>query len=324
MPTYAYETVDVFTDRRFGGNPLAVFTDARGMSDAQMQALAAEMNYSETTFVLPPEDPAHTARVRIFHSHRRNALRRPSQCRHGLRAAHATAATGTACCCSRNWPGWSRSRSSATAPAMSRVRRSPRRSRSRPGIELPARGHRGLCRARSCRYRRHGTMRRSRPRSVSSSCWPRSGPRRWPQALPDVCALPHARGGQSGTGEAASRCSSMPARVRRSGRGCSRRSPAPGRIRRPARPAPRSPRCCSRSMAATAPASRLTQGIEMGRPSLLNLTRAARRRRHPRDGWRRLRYRCFVARRCSGARASALSGSLFGSLSATSQWLSRK
>ena len=67
MPTYPYETVDVFTDRRFGGNQLAVFTDARGMSDAEMQALAAEMNYSETTFVLPPSDPANTARVRIFH-----------------------------------------------------------------------------------------------------------------------------------------------------------------------------------------------------------------------------------------------------------------
>lgn len=67
MPSYAFETVDVFTDRRFGGNPLAVFTDARGMSDAEMQSLAAEMNLSETTFVLPPENPAHTARVRIFH-----------------------------------------------------------------------------------------------------------------------------------------------------------------------------------------------------------------------------------------------------------------
>ncbi|MEO6339728.1 MAG: PhzF family phenazine biosynthesis protein [Caulobacteraceae bacterium] len=66
MPTYPFQTVDVFTDRRFGGNPLAVFTDARGMSDADMQALAAEFNLSETTFVLPPEDPAHTARVRIF------------------------------------------------------------------------------------------------------------------------------------------------------------------------------------------------------------------------------------------------------------------
>jgi len=66
VPAYAFETVDVFTDRRFGGNPLAVFTDARGMSDAEMLALAAEMNLSETTFVLPPENPAHTARVRIF------------------------------------------------------------------------------------------------------------------------------------------------------------------------------------------------------------------------------------------------------------------
>ena len=61
-----FETADVFTDRRFGGNPLAVFPDAAGLTDAEMQALAAEMNLSETTFVLPPSDPANTARVRIF------------------------------------------------------------------------------------------------------------------------------------------------------------------------------------------------------------------------------------------------------------------
>ncbi len=66
MPTYAYVTLDVFTNQRFGGNPLAVVPDARGLSDADMQALAAEFNYSETTFVLPPSDPANTARVRIF------------------------------------------------------------------------------------------------------------------------------------------------------------------------------------------------------------------------------------------------------------------
>lgn len=66
MRRYSFVTVDVFTDRRFGGNPLAVFTDARGLSDADMQALAAELNLSETTFVLPPENAAHTARVRIF------------------------------------------------------------------------------------------------------------------------------------------------------------------------------------------------------------------------------------------------------------------
>jgi trans-2,3-dihydro-3-hydroxyanthranilate isomerase len=66
MPSYRFVTVDVFTDQRFGGNPLAVFPDARGMSDAEMQKLAREFNYSESTFVLPPDDPAHTARVRIF------------------------------------------------------------------------------------------------------------------------------------------------------------------------------------------------------------------------------------------------------------------
>jgi trans-2,3-dihydro-3-hydroxyanthranilate isomerase len=66
MPSYPFVTVDVFTNHRFGGNPLAVFPDARGMSDAEMQALAAEFNLSETTFVLPPADPANTARVRIF------------------------------------------------------------------------------------------------------------------------------------------------------------------------------------------------------------------------------------------------------------------
>jgi len=66
MPTYPFVTVDVFTGTRFGGNPLAVFPDARGLTDAQMQALANEFNLSETTFVLPPDDPANSARVRIF------------------------------------------------------------------------------------------------------------------------------------------------------------------------------------------------------------------------------------------------------------------
>src|SRR5256885_1593373 len=63
---YSYITVDVFTDRAFAGNPLAVVTDARGLTTEQMQAIAAEFNYSESTFVLPPRDPAHTANVRIF------------------------------------------------------------------------------------------------------------------------------------------------------------------------------------------------------------------------------------------------------------------
>jgi trans-2,3-dihydro-3-hydroxyanthranilate isomerase len=66
MRAFRFVTVDVFTDRRFGGNQLAVFPDARGLTDAEMQALAAEFNLSETTFVLPPADAHNSARVRIF------------------------------------------------------------------------------------------------------------------------------------------------------------------------------------------------------------------------------------------------------------------
>jgi trans-2,3-dihydro-3-hydroxyanthranilate isomerase len=61
-----FQTVDVFTDRKFGGNPLAVIPDAGGLTTGQMQSIAAEFNLAETTFVLPPRDPANTAHVRIF------------------------------------------------------------------------------------------------------------------------------------------------------------------------------------------------------------------------------------------------------------------
>lgn len=66
MNTLSYVTVDVFTSTRFEGNPLAVISDARGLSDAAMQKIATEFNYSEVTFVLPPDDPENSARVRIF------------------------------------------------------------------------------------------------------------------------------------------------------------------------------------------------------------------------------------------------------------------
>ena len=61
-----FVTVDVFTDRAFGGNPLAVVLEADGLEPAQMQAIASEFNYAETTFVCAPRSPAHTAQVRIF------------------------------------------------------------------------------------------------------------------------------------------------------------------------------------------------------------------------------------------------------------------
>lgn len=61
-----FYTADVFTNRQFGGNPLAVIPDARGLDARQMQAIATEFNLSETAFVFPPDDPAHTRKVRIF------------------------------------------------------------------------------------------------------------------------------------------------------------------------------------------------------------------------------------------------------------------
>jgi trans-2,3-dihydro-3-hydroxyanthranilate isomerase len=64
--THRFIICDVFTDRAFGGNQLAVFPDAGGIGDAEMQAYARELNFSETTFVLPPRRAGHTHRVRIF------------------------------------------------------------------------------------------------------------------------------------------------------------------------------------------------------------------------------------------------------------------
>jgi len=61
-----FHTLDVFTDRRFGGNPLAVVLDADELSDQQMQAIAREFNLSETVFVQASSRPAHTAKMRIF------------------------------------------------------------------------------------------------------------------------------------------------------------------------------------------------------------------------------------------------------------------
>jgi trans-2,3-dihydro-3-hydroxyanthranilate isomerase len=63
---YTFYTADVFTDTLFGGNQLGILPDARGLSTEQMLAITREFNYSESTFVFPPDDPKHTRRVRIF------------------------------------------------------------------------------------------------------------------------------------------------------------------------------------------------------------------------------------------------------------------
>jgi trans-2,3-dihydro-3-hydroxyanthranilate isomerase len=64
--SYRYYIADVFTDKAFGGNQLAVVTDARGLDGARMAAIAREFNFSETVFFLPPDDPSNTRKVRIF------------------------------------------------------------------------------------------------------------------------------------------------------------------------------------------------------------------------------------------------------------------
>jgi trans-2,3-dihydro-3-hydroxyanthranilate isomerase len=66
MSTLAYEIVDVFTDRPFAGNPLAVLFGAEGLAGDQMQTLAREFNLSESVFILPPTSPGATYRARIF------------------------------------------------------------------------------------------------------------------------------------------------------------------------------------------------------------------------------------------------------------------
>ena len=63
---HRYVIADVFTETAFGGNQLAVFPDGRGISEAAMQKLAREFNFSETTFILPPEAPGTDFRLRIF------------------------------------------------------------------------------------------------------------------------------------------------------------------------------------------------------------------------------------------------------------------
>ena len=66
MPTIRYITTDVFSGVRFGGNQLAVIPDASGIPEEFLLPICREFNYSEATFLYPPEHPGHTRRVRIF------------------------------------------------------------------------------------------------------------------------------------------------------------------------------------------------------------------------------------------------------------------
>ena len=76
---YRFFIADVFTDRPFTGNQLAVLPDAEGLSTRAMQALAREFNFAESTFVLPPSSPEFRGEGAHLHAEGRDALRRPSR-----------------------------------------------------------------------------------------------------------------------------------------------------------------------------------------------------------------------------------------------------
>ncbi len=95
MAGFRYVVCDVFTDVPLAGNQLAVFTDAREIPEEMLQRLAREMNYSETTFVYPPEGEGHV-KMRIFTPNRGDAVRGASDARDGVRARRAAPARGAA------------------------------------------------------------------------------------------------------------------------------------------------------------------------------------------------------------------------------------
>ena len=87
MRRFRYVVADVFTDEPLTGNQLAVFTDARDLSDVDMQSLAREMNFSETVFVLPATTDEADVRIRIFT--RRSSSRSPAIRRSGAHSCWA-------------------------------------------------------------------------------------------------------------------------------------------------------------------------------------------------------------------------------------------
>ena len=269
--TFSFVTVDVFTDRRFGGNPLAVFPDARGLSDADMQSLAAEFNLSETTFVLPPADPGeHRARAHL-QPHRRDAVRRPSQCRHRLGAGAAGPRARTACCASRRSPAWSRSQVDA------RDGRHHRRAAA------------AVARARKCRpswspaasasRRRRGRRPAHRPVSASvgnSFVIAEVTGEALTRAAPDIAPLPRGRRGLSRAGAAPPAALPLcPRRRRRHALRARMFSPLSGTIEDAADRQRRDAAGRAAAVAHAGAASArydIVQGVEMGRPSLLACT----------------------------------------------------
>ena len=259
---YDFMIVDVFTDVAFGGNQLAVLTDARGLTSEAMQTITREFDFPETTFLLPPRTPRMRARVRIFTPGRELPF-----------AGHPT--VGTAC--------------ALVMSGACRARRNRAGRRRRPG---PGRGRPRAASAFSGRFRLE------RAPEVPDRCrrtptWPRCS--RSSRAKSSTCSAPGlastSPSSSSADREAVDRAqldhpawrrvladhwgsaglSCSPAtrrRRRRFMRGCSGRRSGSPKTRRRAAPRRRSS-ARRRSASDRRSSLDIRQGVKMGRPSLI-------------------------------------------------------
>ena len=290
---FDFMIVDVFTDVAFGGNQLAVLTDARGLTSEAMQTITREFDFAETTFVLPPDDPRHARRVRIFTPGRELPF-----------AGHPTVGTACALVMSGACPAGAMVLEEGVGPVPVEVEQR-RRALFRRGSgwsarpEVPdsvpshadmaavlsvepddgestcsARGSGSISPTSSCATARRSTARSSIPRR-GGACSPTTGARR---SIRSPASWPTAA---------------------RSMRACSgRRSGSPKTRRR----APRRRRSSARRRSASGSLSLdIRQGVKMGRPSLIRTSATVEGGRAHVDP-RRRRLRVRRARADRGAR----------------------
>ena len=254
-----FVTLDVFTDRRFAGNPLAVVLDADGLETAAMQAVAREFNHPETVFVFAPYDPPHRARLRIFTP--------AANCRSpAIRPSGPRCCSGCSTAAAPRRESWWRSRSGRCDASRADRRRARRARFTVP--QLPADGGR---RARRRGDRRRARARRSRDRlrrippvaldgrnSVNIRAAARLGA--IADYRPDADKLVAAFGDGPGylfCGECVEAGHAFHARMFAPALECPR-NPRPGRPRRRL-PAPRRARLARRRRAMRSPSSRATR-----------------------------------------------------------------
>ena len=295
----AFHTLDVFTEQRFGGNPLAVVHDADGLDTAAMQTIAREFNLSETVFVLKPQNPAHTARIRIFTP----AIEMPF-------AGHPTVGTAALLAELRASPGQGEAivvLEEAIGPVRVGVRLQPTGAGARRVRCAAAAGGAGHgAQPGAARRRTRADSLRDRLREPSADALHRR-----------QCVRVRAGGEPGGDGQGPCRLDALEHGVHRPGRGwrlplyaagrahdlgvsCAHvraRTTASPRTRPRAARRRHSPGSCSGSMRRPTAMHRriIEQGFEMGRPSLIELSLTVER-----GGSRRF---ASAGTRCGSARA---------------------